>query len=62
MCESNVYIREGNNEDLLMESVNIIRPEDGQIYLQSIFGEQKTVKAKIKELRLLEHKVILERP
>lgn len=62
MCESNVYIREGNKEDLLMESVNIIRPEDGQIYLQSIFGEQKTVKAKIKELRLLEHKVILERP
>lgn len=61
MCESNVYISEGDKEDLFMESVNLIRPEGPEIYLQSIFGDQRTVRGRIKELRLLEHKVIIER-
>ena len=61
MCEANAYLNtvEGK-EELLMEGVNILRPEEQGIYLQSIFGEQKVVKAHVKEMQLLEHRIILE--
>ena len=62
MCEANAYLNtvEGK-EELLMEGVNILRPEEQGIYLQSIFGEQKVVKAHIKEMHLLDHRIILEK-
>lgn len=61
MCEANAYLNTGEgNEELLMEGVNILRPEKGGIYLQSLFGEQKVVKAHIKEMHLLDHRIILE--
>jgi predicted RNA-binding protein len=61
MCESNAYIVEDGKEQMLMESVDLLRPEGEGLYLRSTFGEQKTVAARIKELRLLDHKIILER-
>ncbi|MFH1626376.1 MAG: CooT family nickel-binding protein [Pseudomonadota bacterium] len=61
MCEANAYLNMGEGEEeLLMEGVNILRPEKEGIYLQSIFGEQKVVKAHIKEMSLLDHRIILE--
>ena len=61
MCEANAYLNtvEGK-EELLMEGVNILRPDKDGVYLRSIFGEQKVVKARIKEMQLLEHRIILE--
>jgi predicted RNA-binding protein len=61
MCEANVYLNtDEGKEELLMEGVNILRPEKDGIYLQSLFGEQKVVKAHIKEMYLLDHRIILE--
>jgi len=62
MCEANAYLNtDGGKEELLMEGVNILRPEEQGVYLQSIFGEQKVVvKAHIKEMHLLDHRIILE--
>ena len=61
MCEVNAYLNTGKEkEELLMEGVNILRPEEQGIYLQNIFGEQKMVKAHIKEMQLLDHRIILE--
>ena len=61
MCEANVYINtvEGK-EELIMEGVNILRLEKNGIHLQSIFGEQKVVKARIKEMQMIDHRIILE--
>lgn len=61
MCESNAYIVEDGNEQMLMESVDLLRPEGDGIYMRSAFGEQKTVSARIIELRLMDHKIILEK-
>jgi predicted RNA-binding protein len=61
MCEANAYLVEDGKEQLFLESVDILRPEGDGIYLLSVFGEQKTVNAKIKELRLMDHKIILEK-
>ena len=60
MCEANAYLVKEREEELVLESVMILRPEDGQIYLQSIFGEQRRIKARIKEMNLVDHRIILE--
>lgn len=61
MCEANVYLidKEGK-ERMLLESVDKIIPLDGSIELENIFSQRKTVKAKIKEMSLVEHRIVLE--
>ena len=60
MCEANVYLVKEGKEELVLEDLSVLRPEKGEIYLQNIFGEQKKVKARIKEMNLLDHRIILE--
>ncbi len=61
MCESNAYIIQDGKESMLLEDVDLLRPEGDSVYLRSVFGEQKTVSARIVELRLMDHKIILEK-
>ncbi|GLI52623.1 MULTISPECIES: CooT family nickel-binding protein [Thermodesulfovibrio] len=60
MCEANAYVIKNGEEEIYLESVDILKPEGNQIYLRNIFGEQKVFKGKIKEMSLLNHKIILE--
>lgn len=61
MCEANVYLLKQGKEELLMESVDIVEPkEEGQFRLTSIFGEQKTIQARLKAMNLVEHRIIFE--
>lgn len=59
MCESNAYLIEGESEKVIMESVDILRPEDDGIYLENIFGEHLKIKAHIKEMNLVDHRILL---
>jgi predicted RNA-binding protein len=61
MCEANAYIYKDGKEEMYLESVDIIRPEEGKIYLRSLFGEQKLFDGTIKEISLLKHKIVLEK-
>ncbi|MEE0776017.1 MAG: CooT family nickel-binding protein [Bacillota bacterium] len=63
MCEANVYLKEKDDEEyqLLMESVDKVIPNGEEIILESIFGQRKTVKARIKEMVLVDHKIMLDR-
>lgn len=61
MCEANAYLIEDGQERLLMESVDIVEPEvDGTWRLVGIFGDQKIVKGKIKEMKLVDHRILFE--
>jgi predicted RNA-binding protein len=60
MCEANAYLFKDGKEELIFEDLMILRPEQENLYLQNIFGEQKTIKARIKEMNLIEHRIILE--
>ena len=60
MCESNVYLLKEGKEELVLEDISILRPEKEELYLQNIFGEQKKIRARIKELNLIDHRIILE--
>ncbi|HWR37985.1 MAG TPA: CooT family nickel-binding protein [Patescibacteria group bacterium] len=61
MCEANAYMYQDEKEELLLEFVDKVVPGDGEIYLENIFGQRKTVAARIRELRLIDHRIILER-
>jgi len=60
MCEANAFLAKEGGKELVLEDIMILRPENGQIYLQNIFGEQKLIKARIKEMNLVDHQIILE--
>ncbi|MDN5300990.1 MAG: hypothetical protein PWQ60_504 [Thermoanaerobacteraceae bacterium] len=60
MCESKVFLLEDGKEKPVMENVIYIEPQDGRVFMYNLLGEQKIVDAVIKEVKLLDHKVILE--
>ncbi|GAW31984.1 MAG: CooT family nickel-binding protein [Bacillota bacterium] len=61
MCEANAYLRQGEKEELLLERVDKIIPQGNELYLENIFGQRKTIKGRIVEMALVDHKIILER-
>ena len=61
MCEANAYISRDSKEELILESVDMITPQDnGEFLLVDIFGSQKIVKGKLKQMNLVDHKIVFE--
>ena len=61
MCEANAYIYDNGKEELYLENVDVMKPEEGKIFLKNLFGEQKVFEGEIKEISLLRHKIILQK-
>jgi len=60
MCEANAYVDVDGREELYLESVDLMRPEGGKIFLKNLFGEQKVFEGEVKEISLLKHKIVLK--
>jgi predicted RNA-binding protein len=61
MCEANAYIIRDDKEELVLESVDLVEPEDDDGFrLVDIFGCQKIIKGKLKQMNLVDHKIIFE--
>lgn len=60
MCEANAYLINGDSEQLIMESVDKVEPDEAGLRLVNIFGEQKFVNARIDALSLVDHKILLK--
>lgn len=59
MCEANAYIVEEGREELLMEAVDIMEPHGPDTWrLVDIFGNQKTVRGRIKSMKLVDHRIL----
>ena len=62
MCEASVYFRDNGEEELIMESVDVMEPDGDEVWrLTDLFGDQKTVKGRVKEMNLVDHRIFLER-
>ncbi len=61
MCELTVYLLTEGREEKLMEDVASIKPDGDRLVLTDLLGQQKTVDAKLQELKLLEHKAYLSK-
>ncbi len=61
MCESNVYLKKENNEELIMENVAAISPVgENTFLLKGLLGESMEVKAIIEDINLMGHKITLK--
>jgi len=61
VCEANAYLRKDGKEELFLEMVDKVLPHEEGLVLEDIFGRRKIVKAKIAELALVDHKIVLEK-
>jgi predicted RNA-binding protein len=61
MCEANAYIEKDGREELVLESVDLVKlQEDGRFLLVDIFGQQKTVKGRLKSMNLVNHRIVFD--
>lgn len=59
MCEANAYLKKDGQEELIMESVDVVEPEgDDSWRLVGIFGDQKIVRGRILGMNLVDHKIL----
>ena len=59
MCESAAYVLKDDKLERVMENVVSVDPLEGKVIKKKILGDQKIVDGKIKEIRLMEHKIII---
>ncbi len=61
VCEANAYLRKDGKEEMFMEMVDKVTPQEDSLVLEDIFGRRKMIKARIAELALVDHRIILEK-
>ena len=60
MCEASVYLQKDGAEELVLESVDVLEEQGDEVVMVNIFGEEKRLKARIKRLALVNHRILLE--
>ncbi|MFO7956288.1 MAG: CooT family nickel-binding protein [Candidatus Brocadiia bacterium] len=61
MCQSNVYVAEGEREQLLMRDVSWLEHENGSLQLKNLEGNQRALPAQLLYADLVGHRLVLER-
>ena len=60
MCESRVFMLRKNNQlEKVMDYVVSVNPYEGKVYLTDLLGKQKIIDGEVKEIRFMDHKIIL---
>jgi predicted RNA-binding protein len=59
MCESSVYLKEGEDERLILGDVVLIRPAPGGLYLEDILGASRQVQGRIELIDLMNHRIVI---
>ena len=60
MCDLKAYIKKQGNEELLLESVNYVHVENGEVVVRNLFGEEKKVRGAVSEVSLTKNRVLVE--
>ena len=61
MCESTAYYETQSGMEKIMDNVIFVIPQNDGIFLEDILGQQCTAKGRLKEIKLLDHKIIIEK-
>jgi predicted RNA-binding protein len=61
MCDLKVYVKHQDREDMVLEAVNLIRTEGGEVILRNLFGEEKRVRGEVREVSLVKNRVVIEK-
>jgi predicted RNA-binding protein len=60
MCEANAYLSRDDKKELVLKSVDLVKPLDDGYLLVDIYGTQKTVRGRLKQMNLVNHEIIFE--
>jgi predicted RNA-binding protein len=60
MCESNVYVAQGDDEALLMEDVGWLETDGHTIVLKDILGRKKTLDGRLLYADFVQHRIVIE--
>lgn len=60
MCESNVYVRRGDKEELLAEDVARVLPEGEEVRVVTLLGDEHRVRGTIRLVDLMAHKITID--
>ena len=60
MCLSKAYVEKNGKSELLMEEIALIEIEGKKLLLKTLFGEQKEMRANIRQIDFLTHSIFLE--
>ncbi len=60
MCDLKAYVKKQGKEELLLESVNQVRVENGEVVVRNLFGEEKKVRGAVSEVSLPRNRILVE--
>jgi len=60
VCDLKAYVRKNDREELLLESVNQVRVEHGEVTLRNLFGEEKKIRGEVCEVSLVKNRIVVE--
>ena len=59
MCDLKAYVKKDDKEELLLESVNLIRAEHGEVIVRNLFGEERIVRGEVREVSLAKNRLLV---
>jgi predicted RNA-binding protein len=60
VCDVKVYVSRMGKEELLLEAVNHLRVEQGEVTVRNLFGEEKKVRGEVREVSLIKNRVVVD--
>ena len=60
MCLSKAYVVTDGRRELVMEEIASVEIGDGRLLLKTLFGEQREIRANIRQIDFLTHTIVLE--
>jgi predicted RNA-binding protein len=60
VCDLKVYVAKQGKEVLLLEAVNVVRVEEGEVIVRNLFGEEKRVRGAVREVSLIKNRLVVE--
>ena len=61
MCQSNLFAIDNGRQELLLEDVARVQTQGEQLTIEPIFGEPIILRARIKDIDLMKHRIVVER-
>jgi predicted RNA-binding protein len=60
MCDLKAYLKKNDREELLLEAVNLVRVDHGEVTMRNLFGEEKKVRGEVREVSLAKNRLVIE--
>ena len=60
MCEAHAFLLKDGKEKKILENVDLVELNNGEVRLENIFGEQKILNARFKLYSNTERKIVFE--